>query len=196
MTEEKPPAVGDWQLSDDELIAETRVFTLRRHRAVSPADPAKSGEFVYIDAPDWVNVVALTPAREVVLIEQYRHGTREVTLEVPGGTVDEGEEPLRAGLRELREETGYEGAGGRLIGLVTPNPAMMNNRCHTVLVQEVERRHEPALDGLEEIHTRLAPLEGIADMIRRGDISHALVVAAFHHLLLHEQQRREESNLA
>jgi 8-oxo-dGTP pyrophosphatase MutT (NUDIX family) len=192
VTEQKPPAVGDWQLSDDELIAETRVFTLRRHRAVSPADPAKSGEFVYIDAPDWVNIIALTAEREVVLIEQYRHGTHEVTLEIPGGTVDDGEDPLRAGLRELREETGYEGAGGRLIGFVTPNPAMMNNRCHTVLVREVERRREPALDGLEEIHARLAPLEKVPDMIRSGAINHALVVAAFHHLLLHEQQRGEE----
>ena len=192
MTEQKPPAVGDWQLSDDELVAETRVFTLRRHRAVSPSDPAKSGEFVYIDAPDWVNVVALTAERQVVLIEQYRPGTREVTLEVPGGTVDDGEDPLRAGLRELREETGYEGAGGRLIGFVTPNPAMINNRCHTVLARDVERRCEPAFDGLEEIRTRLAPLEDVPDMIRSGAINHALVVAAFHHLLLHEQQRGEE----
>ena len=192
MTDGKPAAhVGDWQLSDDEMIAETRVFTLRRHRAASPADPGKSGEFVYLDAPDWVNVVALTPEREVVLIEQYRHGIHEVTLEVPGGTVDDGEDPLRAGLRELREETGYEGTGGRLIGLVTPNPAMMNNRCHTVLVREVARRHEPAFDGLEEIHTRLAPFEEVPDMIRNGAITHALVVAAFHHLLLYEAERGE-----
>jgi 8-oxo-dGTP pyrophosphatase MutT (NUDIX family) len=182
MSHEDPtPEIADWQASDPETLAETKVFSLRQIWATSPNDPSRRGEFVYLDAPDWVNVVALTADENVVLIEQFRHGTQEVTLEIPGGGVDPGEDPLEAGLRELREETGYEGSDARIIGVVAPNPAIINNRCHTVLVRCVEAVGVPQLEGYEEIRTKLTPLSDIPDLIRSGAISHALVIAAFHH---------------
>jgi 8-oxo-dGTP pyrophosphatase MutT (NUDIX family) len=180
------PHVMPWDHDEDELVAATRIFDLRRCRGRSPSRRDHSGEFVYLDSADWVNVIAVTPADEVVLIEQFRHGTREVTLEIPGGIVDGGETPLAAGLRELREETGYAGENGSLIGVVTPNPAIMNNRCHTVLVRGVHRAGEQALESNEEISVRLEPLSRVAGLMRSGRIQHALVVAAFHHLLLQE----------
>jgi len=125
----------------------------------------------------------------VVLIEQHRHGTAEVTLEIPGGMVDSGEEPLAAGVRELTEETGYGSARAELIGSVTPNPAMLNNRCHTVLVEDATVQGPCALETHEEIAVRLVPLAEISEWIARGDIHHALVVAAFHYLGLHEAGR-------
>jgi 8-oxo-dGTP pyrophosphatase MutT (NUDIX family) len=124
----------------------------------------------------------------VVLIEQFRHGTEEVTLEIPGGIVDRGEDPLAAGLRELREETGYEGGEARLIGRVTPNPAIMNNHCHTVLVRGARRAGAQQLESNEEIAVRLEPRERIDGLVRGGSIEHALVVAAFHHLALLEEE--------
>ena len=178
--------IGHWSTEKLETLAETRIFKLVRKRAASPIDPARSGEFVVIDSPDWVNVVALTEEEEVLLIEQFRHGTEEVTVEIPGGTVDPGEDPLSAGLRELREETGYGGGEARLIGAVAPNPALMDNRCHTVLVRGVERLGDPELEGLEEIHTRRVPIAEVPELIRSGVISHALVIAAFHFLLLEQ----------
>jgi len=179
---QRPLDIGHWEASEPETLAETRVFTLRRKRATSPNDPGRSGEFVVIDSPDWVNIVAITADQQVVLIEQFRHGTEEVTLEIPGGTVDPGEDPLPAGLRELREETGYGGGEAEIIGVVTPNPAFINNHCHTVLVRGVEVRGGPQFDGLEEIRTRLAPLHEVPELIRSGAITHALVIAAFHWL--------------
>ena len=184
--ESNTPAVGEWEVREGAVLAETKLFTLRERHSRSPSDPAKCGEFVYIDSPDWVNVVALTREEEVVLIEQFRHGIGEITLEIPGGTIDEGEDPITAGVRELREETGYVGADATLIGTVTPNPAILNNRCHTLLVRDATRSHEPELEGTEEIHTRLAPLSEIPRLMRSGAIHHALVVAAFHHLGLRE----------
>ncbi|MGD8330062.1 MAG: NUDIX hydrolase [Acidobacteriota bacterium] len=178
--------IAHWDSDEAETLAETRIFRLVRKRAVSPNDPARNGEFVVVESPDWVNVIALTDENRVVLIEQFRHGTEEITVEIPGGTIDPGEEPLAAGLRELREETGYGGGSAELIGAVTPNPAMMDNTCHTVLVRGIELRGKPHLDGLEEIRTRLAPLADVPDMIRDGTITHALVIAAFHFLDLHE----------
>jgi len=179
--------IGHWKSGKPETLAETRIFKLLRKRATSPNDPSRCGEFVVIDSPDWVNVVALTDDGEVLIIEQFRHGTEEVTVEIPGGTVDPGEDPLAAGIRELREETGYGGGAAEIIGTVAPNPALLNNRCHTVLARGVRWQGAPQLDGLEEIRTRLVPLEDVAELIRSGAITHALVIAAFHHLHLHDR---------
>jgi len=179
--------ITPWRAEAPETLAETRLFTLRRRRAASPNYPGRSGEFVFLDSPDWVNVVAITGDDRVVLIEQFRHGTEEVTLEIPGGTVDDGEDPLLAGLRELREETGYGGGEAEMMGVVAPNPALLNNRCHTVLVRGVEERGAPQLEGLEEIRTRLVSLPEVPELIRSGAITHALVIAAFHHLHLRDR---------
>lgn len=179
--------IGRWESGEPETLAETRIFKLLRKRATSPNDASRSGEFVVIDSPDWVNVVALTDDDEVLIIEQFRHGTEEVTVEIPGGAVDPGEEPLAAGIRELREETGYGGGTAEIIGTVTPNPALLNNHCHTVLARGVLRQGAPQFDGLEEIRTRLVPLEDVPGLIRSGVITHALVIAAFHHLYLHDR---------
>jgi 8-oxo-dGTP pyrophosphatase MutT (NUDIX family) len=140
------------------------------------------GEFVFIDAPDWVNVIALTADEQVVLIEQYRHGIGKVTLEIPGGTVDPGEDPVTAGLRELAEESGYTGENVEVIGTVTPNPAILNNVCTTLLVKSATHTCAPQLDAMEEIAVRLAPLKSIPGLIRSGQIDHSLVLAAFHFL--------------
>jgi len=180
--------IGRWETDEHETLAETRIFKLVRKRATSPNDPERSGRFVVIESPDWVNVVAITDDEQVVLIEQFRHGNEEVTVEIPGGTVDPGEDPLTAGLRELREETGYGGGEARLIGSVEPNPALLDNHCHTVLVRGVSTQGAPQFDGLEEIRTRLVPLAQIPDLIRAGTITHALVIAAFHYFDLDESE--------
>lgn len=186
MSAERPDLtlVPQWRYDEDICLAETPIFTLRQRRGTSPSDHANTGRFVYLDCPDWVNVIALTAEREVVAIEQCRHGLAEVTLEIPGGMVDPGESPFEAGIRELREETGYEGEPARTIGSVSPNPAILNNHCYTVLVENARRATSPALDAHEEIAVRLISLDQIAGLISAGAIHHALVVAAFHHLAL------------
>lgn len=176
--------VPEWRHDDEETLAQTRIFALRRRRGVSPSHPERAGDFVYLDSPDWVNVIALTAEHEVVLIEQFRHGTAEVTLEIPGGMLDDGEDAHSAGVRELAEETGFGGGTAELIGCVSPNPALLNNHCHTLLVRGVERRGPARPEQHEEIGVRLVPLESIGGLIRDGMIHHALVVAAFHHLSL------------
>jgi 8-oxo-dGTP pyrophosphatase MutT (NUDIX family)/thiol-disulfide isomerase/thioredoxin len=173
-----------WVVEADELLLQTRIFGLRRRRARSTARPGVVGDFVVVDAPDWVNVIALTDDGQVVLVAQHRHGTGAPTLEIPGGMVDPGEGFVAAGLRELEEETGYGGGEAELIGVVEPNPAFQSNRCGTVLVRGARLVGPQKTDEHEEIDVSLAPLAAVPGLIRGGQIAHALVVAAFHHLHL------------
>ena len=107
-----------------------------------------------LDAPDWVNVIAVTPDEQVVMIRQYRQGTRQITLEIPGGMVDPGEDFMTAGFVNLKEETGGVGQHAEQIGVVAPNPAIQRNNCGTILVKDVILG-EQSLEGNEEIEVVL-----------------------------------------
>lgn len=175
--------VQPWIVSPPTDVVSTRMFTLRSRRARSPVS-GKEGVFDYLDAPDWAHVAAITSDRRVVMIEQYRHGTGEVTLELPGGCIDEGESPAEACARELLEETGYSGEPVEIIGRVSSNPALMNNHTHTGLVLNARPASGQNLDATEEIGVRVVPLDEVPSLIRAGVIHHSLVVAGFHYLSL------------
>ncbi|HEX2861258.1 MAG TPA: NUDIX hydrolase, partial [Lacunisphaera sp.] len=128
--------------------------------------------------PDWVNVVALTSAHQLVLVRQFRYGTDDFSLEVPGGVIDPGEDPVAAGVRELREETGFVGSSARLLGSVHPNPAMQNNRCHLVLVENARREAALEWDPDEELEVVTRTVDEAYALAYNGGITHALVLNA------------------
>lgn len=170
-----------WKTLGSKLLGDFRIFTIRSDRKVSPRTQ-KEHDFFVIDSAHWVNVIALTPRRELVMVEQFRHGSNTVELEVPGGMIDPGDaSPILAGARELREETGYEGVNGRIIGEVWPNPAIQSNTCYTALFENCEPKHPQEWDQSEELVTRLVPLPDIPDLIASGRIRHSLVVVALCH---------------
>ena len=168
-----------WMRERSEQVADCRVFKVRRDHSADPRD-GRVHDFYVIEAPDWINVIPLTDDGRVVLIEQYRHGTCEVSLEIPGGMVDEGESPRDAAARELLEETGYEASEVSLLGRTRPNPAIQDNWIHTFVARGVEYKCEPSNAGTEQTVVRLFPLEQIPSLIVEGKISHSLVVAGFH----------------
>lgn len=172
--------IKPWKVVASKPVLETRIFALRKDRARS-AISGREAEFQVLEAPDWVNVIALTPEQQVVLIRQYRHGTRDITVEVPGGTVDPGESPLEAGRRELAEETGFEANRWEACGIVEPNPAFLTNRTHTFVAHGARRTGPQRPDDNEEIAVELFPLERIPTLLRDGTIRHALVMCAFAH---------------
>jgi ADP-ribose pyrophosphatase len=166
-----------WHTSKSTRVLDHPVLQVdlaERSRGTEPAH-----EFVILHSPDWVNVVPLTEDGQVVLIRQWRHGTGEETLEIPGGLIDPGETPMVAGARELTEETGYQAERLEPLGWVHPNPALFGNRCYTCLALGCRVVGPPCPEDTEQIQVELQPLAQVPELIRRGDISHSLVVAAF-----------------
>lgn len=176
--------VDRWEKTGTEYLGDFRIFRIRADSSRSPRTGVVHRFFV-LESPDWVNVIPLTPEGKVVMIRQFRHGTEDVTLEVPGGMVDgEDGDPSVSARRELREETGYEAEEVIHLGSVAPNPAFLNNRCHSYLARNVRRVSEPRLDGAEDIIFEEIPLADIPALIRSGAITHSLTIAAFHYLTL------------
>ena len=179
--------IKDWELIDSKVDRDYRVFRIKVETTLSPRTN-KEGQFYVIDTNDWVNIIPLTEDGEVVMIKQYRHGSKEVSLEIPGGLVDD-ESPERAALRELLEETGYEGDGVACLGSTNPNPAIFNNLCHTYLVENVKKVSDKSLDDDEDIEVIHIPLMDIPGLIADGTINHALVIIAFHFYFSKQSQR-------
>ena len=173
-----------WERLSAEIVYECRIFSLRRDRSRFSRDDAEH-EFHVLESPDWCNIIPLTADEHVVMVRQFRHGLRAYTLEVPGGMIDADDpSPLVAARREMVEESGYESDRVEPLGVVHPNPAIQTNRCHSFVAYEVERRHVPSFDSTEETEVVLVPLTRIPELMRSGEITHALVIVAFQWLAL------------
>lgn len=176
--------IKPWTRISSKPVGNFRVFNIRSDLKLSPRT-GREHDFYVIEAVNWVHVVALTRENKVVMIEQYRHGSDRVELELAGGMIDaKDRSPLEAGLRELREETGYEGNCAQVIGQIYANPAIMNNICYTVLVRNCELKHLPQLDPGEDVAVTLVELENIPRFIQEGRIGHSLVVVGLYHFEL------------
>jgi ADP-ribose pyrophosphatase len=173
-----------WQKVDSQPVGDFRIFTIRSDQVISPRTQHTHDVFV-IDCTNWVNVIAMTADRHLVMIEQYRHGSTTIELEIPGGMIDAKDAShIAAGLRELQEETGYVGEHPRLIGQIYPNPAIMSNTCFTVLVENCRCLHPVQFDHGEDLVTRLVPIADLPRLVADGKIQHSLVVVALYYFEL------------
>lgn len=173
-------SVKPWKRLSSHPLYDCRVFKVRADQFCSPRT-GHAHDFYVLECGDWVNVIPLTDEGEVVLVRQHRFGIDALTLEIPGGLIDPGEGPMEAGRRELQEETGYVPREMQLLGVIHPNPAIQANRAHTFLALGCKPVADQRTDDTEEIEVVTVPLDQIDDLLRGGQISHALVATAFLH---------------
>jgi ADP-ribose pyrophosphatase len=177
-------ALLPWTLLDKALGFQTRIFRVVLERWRSPRT-GEEATYSVIDSPDWVNVVALDTLGNMVLIRQFRFGSAQFTLETPGGMVDPGELPSLTAERELYEESGYRAERIIDLGYAEPNPAIFNNKVHMFLAEGCQRVGNQVLDAGEDIEVVPVPVPDVMNMLRTGQITHALVAVALQRYQLH-----------
>ena len=155
----------------------TPVFEVCRHWFNSPKD-GRDKPFTVLDCPDWVQVLAFTPDRRVLLVRQFRHGTRQVSLELPGGVVEPGQTPEEAGRRELREETGYAADEFRQVAAFRPNPAFQNNTAYVFAAENARRAGPTEFDENEDLDLVLVPAAALRRLVLAGTVDHVIMAAA------------------
>ena len=154
------------------ILFDKRIDSLR--------NPRNQKEFdrLILESVDWVNIVALDAESRSVMIRQYRFGVGYVTLETPGGMVDEGEDSKVAAIRELKEETGYKSDQWSYLGCVEPNPAFHNHLCHHWLAENAYLDEEQSLGDGEMISIELMNEEQVCESVLSGELKHALALSA------------------
>ena len=173
--------IKPWRRVGTRPLGDFKIFTLRSDRVLSPRTQQEHEVYV-IDCVNWVNVIAVTPDQQLVMVVQYRHGSNTVELEIPGGLMDPHEtDPVATAVRELREETGYAGENARLLGRVHSNPAILSNVTYTVLIENCRLQHGVEFDHGEDLETRLVPVAEIPKLVADEKIGHSLVIVALYH---------------
>lgn len=168
-----------WIQENEECCYENRLFKVLKRRNRSPLS-GKSSDFYVVSTFDWVNVIAITSDQRFVMVQQYRHGSNRVTLEIPGGAVDANEDALEAAKRELREETGYAADRWIALGVAEPNPAIQNNRCTTFLALNAQVAGPLDPDENEEIAVVVMSWAEVKAKVISGEIRHAIVLTALY----------------
>ena len=168
--------VLNWKRKESKRLSSCKVFEVFESISISPMT-GKEHSFYYIDTADWVNVIPVTQDNEVVMVRQFRHGSQGVSLEIPGGLVDPGEQPELAARRECLEETGYTVGSISALGIVNPNPALFSNSLHTFVAEGCELTGEITNTNTEYTEVELVSFDDLPEMLSNGSIDHALVSA-------------------
>ncbi len=164
---QNPNSIRPWILERSEAGPDLALFHTRFDWMRNPRN-ARTVRAVVLESYDWVNVVATTPERKILVVRQYRFGVQRTTLEIPAGLIEPGESPDQAAKRELVEETGCTSDQWRALGWVEANPAFLNNRCFLWEARDVVKTHEIHLDDGEELIVDQLTLAEVMDEIKAG----------------------------
>ena len=187
-----------WNCGEKKLLLKTPVFDVTSSTNThKEGDRNVQGDYIVLDAPDWVIVIPeiedkASGNKEFYMVKQWRHGSKCLSVEFPGGVIDRGEEPEQAARRELLEETGCRVGKLTKLGQVNPNPALFSNKVHVFLAQELECTNTQDLDADEFVNVIKVPVEQIKKDMGSEQFPHALMsMAMMFYLLRFPGQARE-----
>ena len=162
------------QVLSSQTVYAGKVFGIRRDEVIEPTGVRTTREM--ITHPGSVVVLPVLPDRRVVLIQQYRYAARQYLWELVAGRIDEGETPLEAAERELREETGYRAKRFRTFLEFFPTPGFLEEKMYLLLAEGLTLgKAEPEDD--ERIVARPYTCRQLEQMIRKGKLHDAKTIA-------------------
>ena len=167
-----------WSVAASKIVLADKWINLRADQVVTQRgvtlDP-----FYVLAYPDWAAVVAITDQDQLVLVRQYRHGTGEIGLELPGGVVDrEDADPRAAAIRELAEETGFACTNMRHVASLAANPALQTNWLHMFLAEGAARAGAARPEASEDLTVELVAIADVLAGLSSGLISQSMHVSA------------------
>lgn len=171
-----------WKLESSQIVFDASPFVrLRQDKVILPSGLVID-DYNVVEEPSIVTIFALTAQKELVLVEQYKHGIAEICLEICGGFI-ESDEPLDDAKRELLEETGYSSSTWQEAGCFIINPSRQPNRQYHFIALNAEKVAEQNLDSTEAIHVHLMPLAEVHQAIAEGRIAAVHTIAAIYRSL-------------
>lgn len=179
-----------WKILDTKELWKTPFSRMKVERCELP-DGRIMPAYYTMELRDWVNIVALTPNKDFILVDQYRHGSQTYCLEIPGGALHANENDLQAAaVRELREETGYQPGSVQLVGRHYPNPALQSNEIHTYVAFDCKEEGPLELDAYEDIEVKIVPWSQMKSVLSSGEIDHSLMMASISLALLYLERTK------
>ncbi len=160
-----------WRVVDTRPGYDLKLFASRFDIMENPRNGAIE-PMIILESRDAANVVALTGDQEIILVRQFRFGTKTETLELPGGLIEGGEAVMPAAQRELQEETGYTSEQWSVLGKIASNPVFLDSYIHHLLALDVQLTHQPRLDPGEDIEVVLYPVPEVRRMLKQGTFEH------------------------
>lgn len=169
-------SIRPWKVISSEVVVRDEWLMLRAD-VCETEDGVRIAPYYVQEVCDWVHIVGLNDQGEMLLNEQYRHGTQQVCLELPSGGIELDETPLQAAQREFLEETGCLAREWIALPPVSPNPAGLTNTIHPFLARGVCKVQPQELEPGEEITCSFMSVAQVFDLIRGGRFPQALHIA-------------------
>jgi len=185
-SQDKPFPFKPWKTLDTKVLLKAGFFRMIQ-QSCELGDGRVMPKYYTMEFQDWVNIVPVLPSGEILMIRQYRHPSRKVHLEIPGGGLDagEGDNPLMGAKRELLEETGYTSNEWIPLGAHYPNPALQTNRMHSYLALNCEKKQEPQWDPFEELELFPMKMQSVLKEVMGQAVDHSIVMATLFQAYLH-----------